>query len=155
MKTLAILACATLLTMTAAPPSKPNFSGTWKLDVEKSEFGPMPPPTSMTREIKHAEPNLQIKTTTVSQQGELTLELKYTTDGKETTNATRLGDIKGTAQWEADAIVVRYTVVNPQAGEMKFEDRWTLSPSGKVTTVVSKISGAFGETERKLYFDKQ
>ena len=153
MTTLRLLAASAVLCLAAS--AKPNFSGTWKLDTEKSSFGPMPAPTSMTREIKHTEPSLQIKTTTVSQQGDNVMELRYTTDGKESTNTTRMGDIKGTAQWEGDALVVRYTIANPQTGEIKFEDRWTLSSSGKVTTVVSKISGGFGEVDRKLFFDKQ
>ena len=42
------------------PAGKPNFSGDWKLNLEKSNFGAVPPPTSITRKIVHAEPSLTI-----------------------------------------------------------------------------------------------
>jgi hypothetical protein len=149
------LAVVLLLALSLGAQAKPNFGGTWKLDTAKSDFGPMPPPSSMTREIRHDEPSLQIKTTTATQQGEITAELKYTTDGKPSTNSTRMGEVKGTAQWEGDTLVIRYTISSPQLGDMKFEDRWALSSTGKVTTVDTKISGGFGESSRRLHFDRQ
>ena len=45
----AVTAKATPPPVVAAPASagvKPNFSGTWKLDVTKSDFGVLPPPNS-------------------------------------------------------------------------------------------------------------
>ena len=68
--------------------AKPNLSGTWKLDPSKSEFGAMPGPSSMTRVITHNDPSMAVKTTQAGQRGEFTTELKYTTDGKESVNAT-------------------------------------------------------------------
>jgi hypothetical protein len=146
---------ALALASAAALQAKPNFGGAWKLDVNKSDFGPLPAPSSMTREIRHDEPNLHIKTVTVTGQGEISAELKYTTDGKPSTNSTRMGEVKGTAAWEGETLVVRYAIQSPQAGEIKFEDRWTLSADGKVTKVLTRMSGSFGETERRLIFDKQ
>ncbi|MEO7145477.1 MAG: hypothetical protein ABI165_18425, partial [Bryobacteraceae bacterium] len=54
------------LALLAGPASAfatPNFSGDWKLNVSKSEYGRMPAPESMDRKITHDDPNLQIVTT--------------------------------------------------------------------------------------------
>lgn len=146
------LLCAGLIPMAAA---KPNFTGTWKLNPAKSDFGPAPGPDSMTREIKHDEPNLQLKTTQSGQQGSFTTETKWTTDGKECVNPTSRGDLKGTMKWDGDSLVNSYKISTQQAGEITIEDHWALSEDGKTMNIKSKISGGFGEFERKLLLEKQ
>ena len=42
--------------------SKPNFSGTWKLNLAKSDFGPLPAPDSRTDVIDHNDPTMKINT---------------------------------------------------------------------------------------------
>jgi len=39
--------------------AKPNFSGTWKLNAGKSNFGPMPAPETRTDKITHQDPDLK------------------------------------------------------------------------------------------------
>ena len=77
----------------AAPAdSKPDFSGDWKLNVEKSNFGPMPGPESSTRKIVHKDPEVAVTTTqTGGPQGDMTTDIKFTTDGKEATNVIKNG----------------------------------------------------------------
>ena len=50
---LALLALAVGLVQAQA---KSDFSGTWKINAGKTDFGPMPPPDSMTEKITHADP---------------------------------------------------------------------------------------------------
>src|SRR5277367_4263573 len=40
----------------------PNFSGDWKMNIAKSDFGPVPAPEVLTRAIKHTDPALEIAT---------------------------------------------------------------------------------------------
>ena len=56
MSTLFVIAAAAKM---AVAGDKPDFSGNWKMDADKSVFGPMPPPTSMTCKIYHKDPDLQ------------------------------------------------------------------------------------------------
>ena len=147
-----LLVCAGLITSAAA---KPNLTGTWKLNTSKSEFGPVPGPDSMTREIKHDDPNMEVKTTQSGQQGTMTTQAKWTTDGKECVNQTPRGEIKGTMKWDGEVLVHQYKVSTAQAGELTIEDRWTVLEDGKTMDVKSKISGGFGELERKLILEKQ
>jgi len=134
---------------------KPNFTGTWKLNTSKSDFGPAPGPDSLTREVKHDDPNIQIKTTQSGPQGSAVTEAKWTTDGKESVNSTPRGEVKGSMKWDGDTLVHQYKVNTTQAGEIAIEDRWKLAEEGKVMDVKSKISGGFGEFERKMVLEKQ
>src|SRR5258708_5356809 len=97
---------ALFLAGSPAAQAKPNFSGEWKLNTSKSEFSPMPAPDKRTDKIVHADPNLAVTTTQTSQAGEGTFELKYSTDGTETTNELRGAPTKSTAKWDGDALMV-------------------------------------------------
>src|SRR5437763_14822100 len=61
-----------VLTIAAALPvcAKPNFSGTWKLNTEKSSFGQMPAPESATYKVAHDEPKLKSSVTQAAQGNE-------------------------------------------------------------------------------------
>src|SRR5260370_33792609 len=89
---------------TAQANAKPNFSGEWKLNAAKSEFGPMPAPDKRTDKITHPDPSLKISTTASGAQGEMSFDLSYTTDGKESTNQLRGSPAKSTAKWDADTL---------------------------------------------------
>jgi len=147
----ALLVAALSLTAMA----KPNLSGTWKLDVAKSEFGNMPGPASMTRVITHNDPAIAVKTTQAGPRGEFTTELKYTTDGKESVNTTRMGDVKSNVSWDGDTLVVKFKVNNPNAGELNIEERWDLESGGKSMIVKTKITGAAEAMGRKMIFTKE
>ena len=149
-KCFALLALLTtsLCTAYAAPP---NLTGEWKLNVSKSEFGPIPAPESATRSVKHTDPALEITTHQKGQAGETTTTLKYTTDGKVSENAHV--QAKGTAKWDGDKLVID-SVRNFQGTEVKLHDVWTLSADGKTLTVNSQLSVPQGDFEIKWVFEK-
>ena len=62
---------------------KPDYSGTWKLNVAKSDFGPLPGPDSRTDVITHKEPSISNSVTAETAQGKQQYTVNYTTDGKE------------------------------------------------------------------------
>ncbi|MCS7026043.1 MAG: hypothetical protein NZV14_14665 [Bryobacteraceae bacterium] len=134
--------------------AKPNFSGEWVMNAAKSDFGPLPAPSRMVRTIQHDEPNLHIKNQQTGAQGEITTELKYTTDGKEWTNTTRAGEVRGTCKWEGETLVVesRRTI---QSIEIVQTDRWTLGENGKTMKVESVLKTPQGEFSLRIAFDKQ
>ena len=56
-----VLALGVMLAVaTVDAQSKPNFTGDWKMNLVKSDFGAAPAPDTMTRKIVHAEPALTI-----------------------------------------------------------------------------------------------
>src|SRR5690349_14112076 len=63
----------------AAAMAAPNFSGEWKLDLSRSQFGPVPAPLAATRKVTEQGVTLSWSSYQKSAQREATTELKYTT----------------------------------------------------------------------------
>jgi len=134
--------------------SKPNFSGTWKLNLAKSDFGPLPAPDSRTDVIDHNDPTMKINTTQSGGQGDMTATLTYTTDGKEATNQIATREIKSTATWQGGTLVVNSKLMFNDA-EVTIKSVWTLSEDGKTLTQDSHITSPMGELDQKQVFEKQ
>jgi hypothetical protein len=147
-KRFAVIA-AFAMTLLAATP---NFSGEWKLNLAKSDYGPIQQfaPESMTRTIKHDGPALHMSTHQKGAQGEVTSELNYTTDGKMVENKGS----KGSAKWDGDKLVVD-SVRDNQGNELKFHDVYSLSADGKTLTINSHLTTAQGDFDVLLVFDRQ
>jgi len=90
---------------------KPNFSGDWKIDNDKSNFGPMPPPNSLTRKITHADPAVTMDEAASGPQGDQKRTVKYDTTGKETTNEMMGQATKSTAVWDGAKLVITTNTV--------------------------------------------
>lgn len=129
-----------------------NFSGEWKLNLAKSDWGPIQQfaPEFMTRTVKHDEPALEISTHAKGAQGETTTELKYTTDGKPAENKAS----KGAAKWDGDKLVID-SVREAQGAEIKSHEVWTLSADGKTLTSTNHLVAPQGEFDITNVFDKQ
>jgi hypothetical protein len=150
--------CASLLLTVAfgvvQAHAKPNLSGTWKVNVSKSDFGPMPAPDSQTDKVTHEDPDVKIGVTSTGQMGDLNYDLHYTTDGKETTNTVVGNEMKSTAKWEGDELVID-TTGNFNGTDFTAKDRWTLSDDAKTMTVQRHLSFAGGEGDQKIVLEKQ
>jgi hypothetical protein len=134
--------------------AKPNFSGTWNLNTGKSDFGPMPAPDTRTDRITHEDPELKDSYTQSGQMGEVTAEIKYSTDGKETTSSVRGNEIKCTARWDGDELVIAgKTSFN--GADVTLADRWSLSADGKTLTILRHVNSPMGEIDQKIVLEKQ
>ncbi len=151
------LAVLAAIPFAVSADAKPDFSGEWKLNLDKSNFGPMPPPESETRTIEHADPSLAVKSVRTGGTGDMTTEMKFSTDGKETVNniKTPNGDIeiKTTMNWEGKALVAK-SKLDIQGMGVTSEDHWELSEDGKTLTVNQKVSTPQGDFEASQVFEK-
>ncbi len=149
----AVMALVVALALPAA--DKPDFSGSWKLNSSRSDFGPMPPPDKWDMVVEHKDPSLKVKTTMANaQMGERNDEAEYATDGTEKTN----GPTTAAVTWEGALIVFKTTrKVNMQGEqvEIKGEEKWSLSEDGKTLTVDAKLTAPMGEFQMKRVLDKQ
>lgn len=148
-----LLAIATCL-MAARVEAKPNFSGNWKLNLDKSDFGPLPPPSARSNQIEHSEPNLKITTTQSGAQGEFTYAMSYTTGGKESSNDVAGNTFKSTANWDGDVLVVD-TKGSFNGNDFTTQEKYSLSPDGKVITVNRHLKSAMGEADQKTIMEKE
>lgn len=160
MKRLTMIAglLAFLVALPGVAADKPNFSGTWKLDAAKSDFGQFPAPDKFESVIEHQDPAMNVKTTQAGQMGEFTTENKYTTDGKEFTNEDRRGKSAGTAKWEGATLLLSVTRKFSRDGqefEFKVDEKWTLSDDGKTLTINAHMASQMGEIDLKRVLAKQ
>jgi hypothetical protein len=139
---------------TARSEPKPNFTGNWKVNVEKSDFGPMPAPTSITMKVDHNDPALSLSTHMSGAQGDQAWDAKYTTDGKESTNEFMGAATKTIASWE-EGVLVMNTKADFNGTEINIKAKWSLSADGKVLTNESHIATPQGDVDTKQVFDKQ
>ncbi len=138
----------------AAAAARPNFTGTWKLNLEKSDFGPLPAPESRTDTIAQQEVSLKDTFASKGPDGDLSGELNYTTDGKESLNKFRGNDMKGSAKWDGASLVVENRLTF-DGNDIVVRTHWDLSADGKSLTTMAHIESPMGEIDQKLVFDKQ
>src|SRR5450432_1329123 len=143
-----------ILALTAFAQQKTDFSGTWKLNVSKSDFGPLGGPTARTDVITHKEPSIADAVSAESEQGKLDYTVNYSTDGKETTNHVADRESKSTAKWEGNNLVI-HSKFNFNDVAVDAVATWTLSADGKTLTVSVHLSSSMGEADQKLTYEKQ
>jgi len=152
-RTSAFLSIAFLFAAGAAVAA-PNLSGDWKLNLGRSKYGQFPAPSALTRKILQSGESLTMMTTQKGAQGEVTTELKYTTDGKPSVNKLATGDAQGAAHWDGDRLVIE-SVRDVQGGQAKQKETWTLSDGGKTLTIVTHVTVPQGEFDVTQVLEKQ
>lgn len=160
---LAVLAAGSFVLASGAAAQKhPDFSGSWKINVEKSD--PPPQRGGMGGGQQWAEMTVVITQTaealTIEQKtGEQALARTFHLDGRESMNAGMRGQqMKSTSTWEGAALVTTGTTSmdTPQgAMEIKTTETRTLSEDGKTMTVVTVSRTPRGERTRKVVFERQ
>jgi hypothetical protein len=149
------LAAAVMLIASAqAATAAPNLSGEWKLNLSKSNYGSFPAPLGATRKIVHSDPKLSMTTMQRGTKGEVTSQLNYTTDGKESVNPSPNGESKGAAQWIGDKLMIESSR-EVQGTVLKQKEIWTMSGDGKTLTIDAHVSLPNGEFDVKQVFEKQ
>jgi hypothetical protein len=151
----AVAALLVALPFTASrAQSVPDLSGTWVMDASKSDFGPIPGPTSRTDVITHKEPSLTVKRTQAGQMGDVTSTLVYGTDGKPYKNKIGDNEVTSTLKWDGQALVIESTVSTPN-GDATIVDRYTLSADQKILTQSRKLSVNGQELSQTIVLVKQ
>lgn len=145
-----MFAAITALAIAAAASAKPNFSGTWRLNKEKSNYGPVSAPTRMERKILHEDPMLTMTIVQSNDEGERTLKQVYRTDGSESLNKIGNREVTSVAKWDDEVLVI-----SSERGDLAQTERWTLSEDGKALTLVNRIKSPKGNFEVIVVMDKQ
>ena len=123
-------ALLTIITATAATPqAKPNLSGRWVLDPQRSELGPKMREGAYreTLVIEHRDPRLRIDYTLTFAGAKLHTVYELTTDGAENHTTTPLGEEVTRSHWEGDRLITEATL-NSERTRIR---RW-LSADGKL-----------------------
>jgi hypothetical protein len=156
MKLKSILFVGAILALAAvswAADTHPDFSGTWKADIAKSDFGPMGGPDEQTNVIEHKDPKLKIKSIVKGGQRPGETEANYMTDGTESVNKRGQQDVKTVAKWDGAKLVMN-TKLSFQGADINIKATYELAADGKTMTISSVISAPQGEFESKIIFNK-
>ncbi len=151
--TMAILAAGLASAATAA--DKPDFSGDWKMNAAKSDYGQIPAPATFLRRITHTEPTLTIEDTqTGTALGDQHDTRTYTTDGKEISYQANGADLKSSAAWDGNNIQIN-TKASIQGMDVLIKDQLALAEDGKTLTDAVHITTPMGDLDLKVVFEKQ
>ncbi len=137
----------------AQKPNKPDFSGTWQLDLLRTRFGNLPQPKKLVLQIEHREPLLRILTITTTAQGETRETLELTTDGVQHTQAVHGQPCTATARW--DQWTGSRLVVEVNGTGTFLSRRFNVGTKGKILTTVLTVKDRSGEKKANEFFFKQ
>ncbi|HWR53575.1 MAG TPA: hypothetical protein VN428_20875 [Bryobacteraceae bacterium] len=143
----ALLTClfAMSLCAIAADTKKPNLTGDWKLNVEKSNAPGIP--DDLLFKIRHNDPEFLA----TQEIGGETTEFKMGTDGKEYKNSFGPGEMVTVMKWAGDVLLSDSTIQTP-GGQVKFADRLMLD--GKLLKIQRTITGPDGDRTLILVLEK-
>lgn len=142
--------------------AKPDFSGTWLMDVNRSFSNP--PGLEQTMTVVHTGDQIKVDARIKTAQGEQTINETYTLDGKETDFVPPGGQPgakgKRKAMWLPDgrgAVIDDVVTSDSPKGPVtrKTMRKWTLSPDGKTLTVDYYFDDQRGSFEAKRVFSKK
>ena len=145
-----------LLSVTSAllwSGTNPDFSGDWKLDLAKSDFGKSPAPVAMTSHIQHHDPELTVESKTTRAEDTYTTKYRWFTDGREVSNTIRGNEIRTTVMWNAGALISN-AKTKVDGVTLNVVDRWQLSEDGDWLTVSRTIVAPQGNAEQTFVYGK-
>jgi hypothetical protein len=151
-RSLFVLSALFSLTLTAA--DHPNFTGSWKMNAARSDFGGIPKPTQFDRKIDHRDPIIRMSVHQVLNTGDRTIEVVLRTDGKETTNISPTGEAKTTCQWNGRELNL-ITTRQMEGGAVISRETWSLLPDGQTLVSVTNMQTPRGIYTIRLVLDKQ
>lgn len=123
--------------------SRPDFSGTWKLDKSKGnyvEISGLKPEADLILVISHAEPQIKVTRKLLWNGREDLQETNYYADGRGEFSRTFINESesKSKTKWNGKKVVTEFSVTlkNEKLGEIKYDviQEWKLSADGKTLT---------------------
>ena len=146
-------------TASASQPggAHPSLSGTWELNVAKSNFGMGGGPTKGTMVLTQAGDKITTVGTMSSSMGDMTNTMHHTV-GAATTDTISAGGqsvaFTSTTRWEGPVLVVDGKAMMMGA-EIPVVSRYTLSPDGKQLTIDQVVTTPAGEQTQRFIYDKK
>ena len=155
--TLALLRPVPAAAAQPAAGAHPALSGTWELNVAKSNFGPGGAPAKGTMVLTQAGDKITTVSTISSPMGDMTNTMHHTV-GAATTDTISAGGqsvpFTSTTRWEGTTLVVDGKATMMGA-EVPVVSRYTLSPDGKQLTINQVITTPNGEVTQQFVYDKK
>jgi hypothetical protein len=133
--------------------NRPNFTGVWKFNQNKSVLE-IPAPDSTTFIIEHREPYFHLERTHISGKSSDTFTIDLTTDNKTVTTNHGGVEIRAHMVWEADALVFD-SEVNRAGKRGTNIVSYQLADNGQTFIADEQFSSKDLNYKNKWVFDKQ
>ncbi|GGG69125.1 hypothetical protein [Edaphobacter dinghuensis] len=144
-----------------APAVKPDLSGTWTLNLSKSDYDQVPPPQDEILVFSHNGSTFSVATTSDNERGKEVYTLPFTIDGNETptpkgtfADTATLQFLSTKAEWDGTSLILTQKITY-QGGAGTLKSTFTLSADGKTLTRMMHISVDQGEFDTTSVYDKQ
>ncbi len=147
--TTALLALGVL----AQTSGKPDLSGTWQLDLQRTRFGEALQPKSLAIQIDHHEPKIHIVTVTTTENGQVRETMELTTDGKPHELMSQGRECRSTAHW--DEWSGSRLVVDLECAATSRSRRFALGTKGRILTTVLTTRDSSGEQNVYEFYFRQ
>jgi hypothetical protein len=139
MKNVIIVLWICLLGATAFAAKRPQFSGTWMFNPDKSQNIGMMSQMKMTQTVEQSDKALDVTSDSTFQGNDQQMKTHYDLTGKPATNDSPMeGPSETVSKWDGEKVVTTWTSQGAVEGTktVRTETRW-LSPDGKTMTVES------------------
>jgi hypothetical protein len=139
------------------PQSKPNFSGTWIFDAQKSILK-VPAPSSMTLQIDQNDPQVGFARTQVYGDQSFDWKLQTIADGqKEVVENSPRYTTNSRVYWEGNSLVIDQKITASDGTTVTDLVTYSLADDGKTLQAVERqvTVGAKGSTTNKWVYDKK
>lgn len=155
---------ALLAVLSFAPALQPealaqvaDFSGTWRLDLERSDPRRMPggtgtiPLTDAEIKISMVGEDVRVVRNIDTPQGARVIDVTYSTDGKPHEIVGPMGaPVKIRAKWAKEKLRVSYTL-SRGGFDIDITDIWSLSEKGELTLLQSSRVGEQLNNRKEIY----
>jgi hypothetical protein len=132
--------------------SKPDFSGVWSLNLQKSKLQ-IPAPDSGVFTIDHKEPGFRLSRTFVKGGQSDVWSIDLTTDGKEVVQEEKTETFRGRLSWEGNNLVLNSTITITDRTATNVV-RYRLSDDGLTLTATESFRGPRLKYDNVWVFDK-
>jgi hypothetical protein len=153
---LAAFSFCALVANAPAQQAKPDFTGTWKINLSKSKFTQQHGPARAgdVYKIKYSGPKLEMEHLFSSRSE----TYSYVIDGKEhTANRSALdGELRAKAYWDGNVLVIDKSQFT-SSGMSTWTTRFALSPDGMTLGVTQRVAKSLmgNGFDEELTYDKQ
>ncbi len=160
---LIVLSLVTVGSTLAAPAAPPvptksvNLSGTWVLDLARSDFGPGAKSTPRWRRdvIRHRGAVLQVRPQMVKIDGDTThMQYTYRTDGKDAVNQVMNQPVHTTGRWKGSVLEL-VSNVRVLASTFLMTERWSLADAGRTLVIERESDSPLGKRRSRMLYHRE
>lgn len=153
---LLLLGAAAVAQAQAAPAAKPNYSGTWVFDAQKSKLV-VPAPSRMTLEIKQEDPEISFVRTQVYGDQTFNWKLKATIDDAKPVQQDEPGYVMNSrVYWQQNMLVLDQKMFATDGTKVNDVVTYSLLPDGSLQAYESQTAaGGKGANNNRWIYDKK